>query len=82
MFKLAMISCVVSAAFAAPFTAELDSEWQLFKTAYNKQYGNDTESLRYGVMFCNKSCHNKTCIMHAPTTKAQSEHHMFYSLVG
>ena len=34
------------AAFAAPFTAELDSEWESYKMTHNKQYETDIEPLR------------------------------------
>lgn len=46
MLKFAIVCCVVATAFAAPFTAELDDEWQAFKAAHNKQYENDIEPLR------------------------------------
>ena len=46
MFKLAIVCCVVATVFAAPFTAELDSEWEAFKIAHNKQYDIDIEPLR------------------------------------
>ena len=34
------------ATFAAPFTAELDSEWKAYKMTHNKQYEADIEPLR------------------------------------
>ena len=46
MLKFAIVCCVVATAFAAPFTAELDDEWQAFKAAHNKQYEYDIEPLR------------------------------------
>ena len=46
MFRLAVISCVVVVALAAPFTTELDGEWEAYKTTHNKQYHSDIEPLR------------------------------------
>ena len=34
------------AAFAAPFTTKLDSEWESYKMTHNKQYEADIEPLR------------------------------------
>ena len=46
MFRLAVISYVLVAALAAPFTTELDGEWEAYKTTHNKQYQSDVEPLR------------------------------------
>ena len=46
MFRFAVISCLVAAALSAPFSAELDSEWEAFKKTHNKQYERDVETLR------------------------------------
>lgn len=46
MFRLAVISCLLSAAISAPFSAELDSEWEAYKTTHNKQYQGDAETIR------------------------------------
>ena len=47
MLRLAVLSCVISACLAAPFAAELDSEWEAYKTVHSKQYEADVEPLRY-----------------------------------
>lgn len=46
MFRLAVISCVLAAALAATFSAELDGEWESFKTTYSKRYQGDVDLLR------------------------------------
>ena len=47
MFRVAVISCLLSVAISAPFSAELDSEWEAYKTTHNKQYQGDAETIRY-----------------------------------
>ena len=37
------------AAFAAPFTAELDSEWISYKMTHSKQYEADIEPPQVGI---------------------------------
>lgn len=46
MFRLTIACVLLAAALAAPFTAELDGEWEAYKTTHNKQYNSDIEPLR------------------------------------
>ena len=47
MLRLVILFGVLAVAFAAPFTAELDGEWEAYKATHNKQYHGDVEQLRY-----------------------------------
>ena len=45
--RVFIVSCLVAAAFAAPFNVALDGEWAAYKTSYNKRYISiEDESLR------------------------------------
>jgi len=46
MMRLAILAALCVAAFAAPFSQELDSHWETFKTSYNKQYNEMQEVVR------------------------------------
>ena len=51
MLTIFLFACLLSVSFSAPFTPELDQEWLAYKTAHNKQYDADTETLRYVILF-------------------------------
>jgi len=46
MLRVALVACCVALAVAYPFTAELDSEWGMYKATYNKQYTTEVEYMR------------------------------------
>merc|ERR1712168_895456 len=49
MLRLTILSCLAALCLAAPFNKELDSHWETFKKAYNKQYDDIQEVTRRSV---------------------------------
>ncbi|KAK3598002.1 hypothetical protein CHS0354_042356 [Potamilus streckersoni] len=46
MFPVFVLAGLIALSIAGPINLELSSEWELFKTAYNKIYANEEELLR------------------------------------
>ena len=46
MLRVAVLCCLAALCLAAPFNKELDSHWETFKKAYNKQYDDIQEVTR------------------------------------
>lgn len=46
MLRIAVAACVLAVSLALPFNVALDSEWEAYKTTYNKQYAQEHEALR------------------------------------
>lgn len=49
MLRLALVSVVIVQALALPFDLTLDNEWELFKVAYKKNYGEEESNRSYSV---------------------------------
>lgn len=49
MLRLALVAAVIVQALALPFDLTLDNEWELFKVAYKKNYGEEESNRSYNV---------------------------------
>lgn len=49
MLRLALVAAVIVQALALPFDLTLDNEWELFKVAYKKNYGEEESNRSYYV---------------------------------